>query len=64
MKNPNRQVMIHKRWKTIHELHDGRTCCGNGLRNDYERMIKMRFSAAHPIGRACESLGCTKAREA
>ena len=30
MKAKNREVLVHPRWRTVHEISNGRPACGNG----------------------------------
>jgi hypothetical protein len=50
--NPDRRVLVHRRWRTIHELHpDGTTRCGNAV---YKSYVAMRFRDTHrPPDRRC-----------
>jgi hypothetical protein len=43
--DPRRTVLVHKRWRTVHELNaDGTTPCGNGNSDDRSSYDEMKFN--------------------
>jgi hypothetical protein len=55
--NPNREVLVHTRWRTVHELHkDGTTRCGNGLYrpDSYETMKANQLGPKERLCERCE----------
>lgn len=49
-----RDVLVHTRRRTVHELHaDGTTRCGNGL-NRPDDYVKMKANQVPPRARGCE----------
>jgi hypothetical protein len=46
-KASNRQVLIHKRWRTVHELDGDQTLCGNG-KPPWSRFRKVPASTVKP----------------
>jgi hypothetical protein len=53
-KASNRQVLIHKRWRTVHELDGDQTLCGNG-KPPWSRFRKVPASTVKPGDHPCGS---------
>ena len=58
--DPKRMVLVHKRWRTVHELRaDGTTLCGNATgasktAADLASYELLRADSLPPRARACE----------
>lgn len=62
-KRKKRKVMVHKHWRTVHELHkNGRPCCGNNLHGYGRRYERMRFKDVKSSWPLCQTRACQMAR--
>ena len=61
---PSDPVLVHQRWRTVHEVNtSGETCCGNGLGGKGTFLPMTRSQAQGLAGsRPSESLACAAAR--
>jgi hypothetical protein len=60
--SPTREVIVHSRTRTVHELRsDGSTRCGNGG-NKPQRYVRMQANQAPAGARACERCASIPAR--
>ena len=57
-------VLVHPRWRTVHEVHGNGTACGGSRSDrdiDYEQMTR-RQAQGMARTKPCQSHGCTAAR--